>query len=87
MTIEKFTESMREILSDRAKERDMPEGESLMGSIVHAFHTVTGHALSVKDGYVFMICLKLVRMNRKFKPDDALDLANYAALLAADMED
>lgn len=45
------------------------------------FNTLTGHTLTEQDAWLFLICLKLVRNQHKYKPDNIVDLIGYAALL------
>ena len=48
-------------IEDRAAARDKPEGERSMGRCVAAFNAITGHALTERDGWLFMVALKMAR--------------------------
>lgn len=54
-----------------------------MDRIVNAFNALTKRNLTEAEGWMFMICLKLARTAGRplHNPDDAVDIANYAALL------
>lgn len=72
-----------EILRERGESRDLNEGERSMQRCVRIFNAITGQAMSVSDGWRFMIALKLARMMAgKYKEDDYDDLTGYSALLA-----
>jgi len=71
------------ILGSRGQERDKEEGERTMPGVVPVFNLITGHTLSVEDGWLFMLILKLVRMRGGvFKDDDYYDAIGYASLMA-----
>lgn len=54
-----------------------------MAKTCSIFAAITGHQISVADGWRFMIALKLARMSTgKYKEDDYDDLIGYSALLA-----
>lgn len=69
-------------MQDRAAARDQPGGERSMRRTVDAFNALTGHALSERDGWLFMAVLKMARATTTpaGTPDDYEDLAAYAAL-------
>lgn len=69
-------------LGERAIAYDQPVfGERSMPSIIDLFNLLTGHNLTVKDGYEFMVLLKMVRSRQgKDKLDNYVDAAAYAAL-------
>ena len=69
-------------IEDRAAARDQQEGERSMSRTVRAFNALTGHNLSERDGWMFMVALKSARAcsSAKGLPDDYEDLAAYAAL-------
>jgi len=56
--------------------------ERNMVRIVDAFNAVTGHLLTTHEGWMFMVCLKLVRasFDLEFKADHYIDGVNYFAL-------
>lgn len=69
-------------IEDRAAQRDSPGGERSMARCVHAFNAMTGHQLTVADGWLFMVYLKHARSlnGGKLQPDDYEDAAAYEAL-------
>lgn len=48
-------------IGDRASSRDLPDGERSMARTVAAFNALTGHRLSERDGWLFMVALKAAR--------------------------
>lgn len=48
-------------IGDRAASRDQPDGERSMARTVAAFNALTGHRLSERDGWLFMVTLKAAR--------------------------
>ena len=71
-----------EIMAERAKQYDSPEGERSMGKAVAAFNAITGHELSEANGWLLMALLKMVRDNTTAAPheDSIHDLVAYGAL-------
>jgi len=69
-------------IADRAAARDKPEGERSMGRCVAAFNALTGHQLSERDGWLFMVTLKMARAcnTPMGYNDDYEDGAAYFAL-------
>lgn len=68
-------------IGDRAEQRDQRDGERSMCRAVETFNTLTGHALSERDGWVFMTVLKLARaQGGRHVLDDYVDGAAYLAL-------
>lgn len=69
-------------IEDRSAARDQKDGERSMVPTVRAFNALTGHNLSERDGWMFMVVLKSARAcsSAKGLPDDYEDLAAYAAL-------
>lgn len=66
----------------RGVKRDQPDGERSMPRIVRVFEAITGIRLTEREGWLFMVCLKLVRMQSgKPDADHYLDAANYIALM------
>lgn len=65
----------------RGSDRDVEEERS-MGKIVSCFNTATGHSLSERDGWIFLVMLKAVRAcaTEKGKLDDYVDGGAYFAL-------
>jgi hypothetical protein len=48
---------------------------------VGAFNALTGHELTVEQGVLFMLCVKMSRESFRHKRDNAVDLAGYADCL------
>lgn len=68
-------------LAERGKQYDNPEGERSMEAAVAAFEAVTGHSLTVTQGWLFMALLKAVRTQQgDYKADSFVDGAAYFAL-------
>jgi len=88
MKASQFANRACELLEDRGKERDQPNGERSMARCVHTFNAMTGHKLSVEDGWLFMVYLKHARMRGgQFKLDDYEDAVSYEALMAEEASD
>ena len=75
-------------IDQRGVERDQPGGERSMSRTVAAFNALTGHQLSERDGWLFMVALKAARATATptGRPDDYLDGAAYFALAAESVE-
>ena len=74
-----------ELLSERGKQYDKPDGERSMRSTVDAFNAITGHKLSEYEGWLLMCLLKMVRQAQnpeKLHADSLQDGIAYAALMA-----
>lgn len=69
-------------IEDRAAARDQPHGERSMKRTVDAFNALTGHQLSERDGWMFMVVLKAARAcaTPTGLEDDFEDMSSYAAL-------
>lgn len=68
-------------MADRAATRDQPSGERSMVRAVATFNALTEAQLSEREGWLFMVCLKLARaQGGGHNPDDYVDGAAYAAL-------
>lgn len=68
-------------LEDRATTYDNPEGERSMGKTIEMFNQLAETKLTVEQGYLFMVLLKLVRSQQgNFKADNYEDGAAYFAL-------
>lgn len=48
-------------MEDRAAARDQAQGERSMARTVAAFNALTGHQLTERDGWMFMVALKAAR--------------------------
>lgn len=83
MQIDERLAKVAGIIAERGTSRDLPRGERSIAKACAIFNAITGHSLSVPDGWRFMIALKLARMSAgKYKEDDYDDLIGYSALLA-----
>lgn len=74
-----------DILRQRGEGRDQGSvaGERSMSRGVRIFNAWKGSSLSAADGWGFMLCLKMARMESGgYKEDDYDDALGYAALLA-----
>ena len=82
-----FLARSKEIMDERAKIYDSPSGERSAARTVEIFNILTGHELTEKDGWLFLLCLKLVRQRQVegFHRDSVEDMVTYAALLAESM--
>ena len=77
-----------EIMEERGKQYDKPEGERSMGRAVTAFNAITGRDLSEPEGWLLLQVLKDVRQwqNPDNAHQDSLeDCIAYAALKAESM--
>ena len=79
-----FLRRAADIMAERAKQYDKPEGERSMGKCVAAFNIVTGHGLSEAEGWLLLQILKDVRQWQRpgFHQDSADECIAYAALKA-----
>lgn len=68
-------------LAGREETYDSPGGERSMEKTVELFRVLTGISISVKLGWLFMVCLKLVRsLQGKHKDDNFVDGSAYMGL-------
>lgn len=72
------------IMVERGKQYDTPDGERSMGKTVQAFNTITGRNLKESEGWLLLQLLKDVRNCTGDKPheDSLLDCIAYSALKA-----
>lgn len=76
-----------DVIEERGKLRDTPEGERSMARAVAAFNVLTGASMTELEGWMFMSVLKLSRATAGAAHlDDFTDLAGYAALAAECMD-
>lgn len=82
MKADEILRQAADIIEERGKLRDTPEGERSMARAVAAYTALRGKAMeSELDGLVFMCVLKLARATAgESYLDDYSDLAGYAAL-------
>ena len=81
--------SAAECITDRGAQCDQPNGERSMGRAVAAFNALTGHHLSERDGWLFMVALKAARAatpSGRHNADDYVDGAAYMALAGESAE-
>lgn len=82
-TADAILQHVADIIAQRGAQRDSPDGERSMYAAVQIFHKMTGTALTEKEGWQFMVALKLARMKCNRGPvnhDDYLDAIAYLAL-------
>lgn len=81
MKASEILESAIEHIENRGKLRDSPQGERSMLRAVSAFNALTKMSLTEREGWLFMVCLKMSRATAgAFHQDDYEDMAAYAAL-------
>lgn len=74
-------------LEDRGVTYDKPEGERSMAKVVQMFNTLADTSITVEQGWLFMVLLKVVRSQQgKFKADSYEDGASYIALAGEEAE-
>lgn len=70
------------VIGERGKTRDLAKGERSMARCVRMFNAATGGHMSARDGWLFMVCLKIARMGAgAYKEDDYIDGTGYFALM------
>lgn len=79
-----FLRNAADIMDERGKQYDSPEGERSMGKCVAAFNAITGHTLTEAEGWLLLQVLKDVRLfqRKTYHQDSAEDCVAYAALKA-----
>ena len=82
MSATQILRNAAKIMEERGKSRDSKEGERSMKRTVDAFNAATGHRLSERDGWLFMVALKMARAASTSTglADDYEDGAAYFAL-------
>lgn len=76
-----------ECIGDRAKDRDLPDGERSMLRAVVAFEALTKIRMTETQGWLFMAVLKLSRATAgRHRADDWIDLCGYGALAGESAE-
>jgi hypothetical protein len=76
----KFLQKGIDAIANRASERDQAQERS-MARCVEVFNALTDHALSEREGWMFMVCLKMVRAQQGvLQVDDYVDGGAYFAL-------
>lgn len=73
-----------DIMAERGKQYDKPDGERSMGKCVTAFNIITGQDLSEAEGWLLLQVLKDVRLWQQpgYHQDSAEDCIAYAAFKA-----
>lgn len=85
MKAQDFLKKAANLMDERGKQYDQPEGERSMGRAVSAFNAITGHNLTEPEGWLLLLVLKNVRQwqnPEKYHSDSAEDGVAYAALMA-----
>jgi hypothetical protein len=79
-----FLERAADLMLERGKQYDSPNGERSMAQTVAAFNVLTGNILSEHEGWLFMLLLKLSRQaqTQSWHQDSSEDAIAYAALMA-----
>jgi len=79
-----FLERAADLMLERGKQYDSPDGERSMAQTVAAFNVLTGNILSEHEGWLFMLLLKLSRQaqTQSWHQDSSEDAIAYAALMA-----
>ena len=68
-------------LQERASTYDQLQGERSIGKTVAMFNTLTGVGLTDEQGWLFMVCLTMVRAQQgRYRADSYEDGAAYFAL-------
>lgn len=77
-----FLKKAQELMEERAKQYDSPNGERSMGKTVSAFNSITGKYLTEAEGWLLLQILKDVRQWQKpsYHADSAEDCVAYVAL-------
>lgn len=76
-----------ECIGDRAKDRDLPDGERTMARTIAAFEALTKVKISEPQGWLFMVILKAARATAgRHRADDWIDLCGYGALAGESVE-
>lgn len=75
-----------DLLDERGKQYDKDGQERSAAKVAAMFSAMKGVDFSAMDVWDLMMCLKLVRAQDATTPDSRVDLTNYAALSAEEME-
>jgi len=84
-TASDFLQDALNLLVERGKDYDQPQGERSMGKTVDAFNAITGKGLTEAEGWLLLQLLKDVRQwsnPKRYHSDSAEDAVSYAALKA-----
>jgi len=79
-----FLNKAADLMGERGKQYDQPDGERSMGRAVTAFNAITGRDITEAEGWLLQQILKDVRQWQRptFHRDSAEDCVAYAALKA-----
>lgn len=71
-----------ELMEERGKQYDQPQGERSMERVIQAFNIITNHNLTESEGWLMMAVLKMVRDRQRETAhrDSCEDLIAYASL-------
>jgi len=86
MTADEILSAARDLLLERGQDYDTPEGERSVADVVRCFNVLTRGSMSVEEGWLFMVLLKLVRSQYGYKADNYQDAAAYVALMGESAE-
>lgn len=82
-TADDFLRAAAETMRQRGKEYDSAGGERSMQGAVSVWNASACGALTEREGWLFMLCLKLARLQQSpGRTDSLVDLVAYAALYA-----
>ncbi len=82
-TAQSILRKAADLIEERAKQRDQPNGEKSMAKTVQAFNAIYGTSLTEVQGWHFMELLKMTRSAYGvYVADDFEDKVAYAALAA-----
>lgn len=83
-----FLRQAAELMAERGKQYDQPQGERSMGRAVAALNAITGRDLTEAEGWLLMSLVKRVRQfsGAGYHQDSAEDAVAYAALEAESLE-
>lgn len=82
-TAQSILRKAADLIEERAKQRDQPNGEKSMAKTVQAFNAIYGTTLTEVQGWHFMELLKMTRSTYGvYVADDFEDKVAYAALAA-----
>lgn len=84
MKAHEFLGKAQDLMLERGKQYDKPEGERSMATTVAAFNAITGQSLTEAEGWLLLQILKDVRQwqNPTYHADSAEDGVAYSALKA-----
>lgn len=82
-----FIKEAGDIINQRGTDNGYDKGqERSAAQIAAVFNALTGRDLTEQDVWTLLLCLKLVRNQRKYKHDNILDMLGYVALLGESLD-